>query len=144
MNLGYCPNPGHSISLPVTFSKVNTPRRVTLFGHSDEEQLEQQTEMRPYAPQETDQLRCKYAQNGMEDASCRVKLWEKGADTVLLSELEMRKSKNGIDNPAVCEAFEQVLHTAQGDAPPLLDWIMSHSREMRIFVFGPHTTTHES
>ena len=68
--------------------------------------------MRPYAPQETDQLRCKYAQNGMEDASCRVKLWEKGADTVLLSELEMRKIKNIVEDLAVYEALEQILDAA--------------------------------
>lgn len=42
----------------------------------------------------------------MEDVFCRVKFWEKGVDIVLLLELEMRKSKNGIDNSVVCEVFE--------------------------------------
>ena len=47
----------------------------------------------------------------MEDASLMIKLWGKGADTVILSELEMRKIKSIVENPEVYDALEQVIDT---------------------------------
>ena len=47
----------------------------------------------------------------------------KGADTIMLSELEMRKIKKRVENPAVYETLLQVQDTARGDVYCLLDWI---------------------
>lgn len=47
-------------------------------------------ESRPFTPQELSDLRREYAQNGMKDATYMVRLWKKGADTVILHEMEMR------------------------------------------------------
>lgn len=90
-------------SPPVTSPKVNTPTRFTGLGNNEEEQLEQQIEMRPCTPQELSQLRQERARNGMKAASHMIKLWGKGADSVMLSELEMRKIEDTVENPAVRE-----------------------------------------
>lgn len=81
------------------------------------------TESRPYNPQELSELRREYAQNGMKDATFIVRLWEKGADTVMLHEQEMRKIRNIIENPSIFEALEHCLDTSRGDTHPLLDWV---------------------
>ena len=50
----------------------------------------------------------------MKDVSI-YKALVKGADTVMLSELEMRKIKKTVEKSAVYEALEQVLDTGWGD-----------------------------
>lgn len=57
----------------------------------------------------------------MKDSAYMIKLWAKGADTVMLSELEMRKIKNIIENPEVFSTLEQVVDTIQGDVYLVLD-----------------------
>ena len=49
-----------------------------------------------------------------------INLWKKAANTVMLSQLEMRKNEEHIRTPAVYEALKQDLETAQGDPHPLL------------------------
>ena len=68
-------------------------------------------------------LRKDFAQNGATDAQYMVRLWEKGADTILLHSTEMNRIKGIIENPSVFEALQQTLETAAGDTHPLLDWI---------------------
>jgi hypothetical protein len=75
-------------------------------------------ETRTYTPKEFNTLRKDYAQNGMKDASYIVKLWEKGADTILLSDQEIHKIRNMVENPTVFNALEHVFRQL-----PLLDWI---------------------
>lgn len=91
--LRYCPNPGLRQDSH-TPPKVSTPRRFTVFGINEEEKLKQQIEMRPYTPQEIDQLRQEYGQNGRKGAFYRIKLWGKETDTAMLLELDTSKSKN--------------------------------------------------
>lgn len=68
--------------------------------------------IRPYITQGISQLRREDTQKGTKAASYMIKLWEKGADTVTLSELDNdEKIKNIVENPAVYEALD----TAQGD-----------------------------
>ena len=62
-------------------------------------------ETRAYTPQELNELRKGYA-HSMKDASYIVKLWEKGADTIMLSDQEMCKIRNMVENPTVFEALE--------------------------------------
>lgn len=57
------------------------------------------------------QSRQECAQNGMKDTSYMIKLWGKGAVTVMLSELEIRKNEN-IENLAVYGDLEPILDTA--------------------------------
>lgn len=57
----------------------------------------------------------------MKDATWIVKLWEKGADTVMLTEHEMRKIRNIVENPSIAEALEHCLNVSQDDTQPLLD-----------------------
>ena len=79
-------------------------------------------ELRPFTPGELSELRREYAQNGMKDATWIVKLWEKGADTVMLTEHEMRKIRNIVENPSIAEAIEHCLNISQDDThQPLLD-----------------------
>ena len=68
-------------------------------------------------------MRKDFAQNGATDAQYMVRLWEKGADTILLHSTEMNRIKGIIENPSVFEALQQTLETAAGDTHPLLDWI---------------------
>ena len=59
----------------------------------------------------------------MKDATWIMKLWGKGADTVMLTEHEMRKIRNIVENPSIAEALEHCLNVSQDDTQPLLDWI---------------------
>ncbi|XP_059101848.1 uncharacterized protein LOC131895456 [Peromyscus eremicus] len=121
-------------SFPVSTQSKRTPIRSTISalnpfstgGGSNHPKFEMGTkfeEIRPYTPQEISELRKDYAQNGQKDAEYMCRLWEKGADTVMLTDLEMRKIRNIVENPSVSEALEHVIETSKGDTHPLLDWI---------------------
>lgn len=69
-------------------------------------------EVRAYNPQEINELRKNYAQSGMKEAAYIVKLWEKGADTLLLSDKEMCKIRNMVENPTVFETLEYILESS--------------------------------
>lgn len=105
-------------SLPVTTSTVkknkNAPKATP--GLEIEES-------RPFTQAELNDLRKEYAQNGSTDAEYMLRLWEKGADTVMLTSNEMSRLKGCIENPGVFDALEHVLHVGRNDTHPLLDWI---------------------
>jgi hypothetical protein len=56
--------------------------------------------IRPYTLQEISQFSQIYAQNGIKNASYMIKLWEKEADTIMLSQLEMRKNQEYFRKPS--------------------------------------------
>ena len=56
---------------------------------------------RAYAPQELNELRNNYSQNGKKEASYILKLLENGTDTIMLSDQDMCKIRNMVENPSV-------------------------------------------
>jgi hypothetical protein len=66
----------------------------------------------------------------MKDISNTLKLWEKGADTIMLSDQDMCKIRNMKANPTMFYALEQMLDSTWGVAHPLLDWITAASRHL--------------
>lgn len=47
-----------------------------------------------------------------------IKLWELGADTVILDDLEMKRVRNIVENPTIADALEQVIDLSRGDLHP--------------------------
>lgn len=105
-------------ALPVTTSTVkrnkNAPRTVPGI---------EMEESRPFTQSELNDLRKEHAQNGATDAEYMLRLWEKGADTIMLTDAEMSRLKGCIENPGVYDALDHVLQVGRGDTHPLLDWI---------------------
>lgn len=128
-------SPGPAVSLPIVTIHKKTPKfdlKTPQKGASGGtfppppiyEGMEKE-ESRPFTQTELSDLSKQFAQNGTKDASYMVKLWEQGADTVMLHEKEMRRIKNIIENPTIYEALEQVLEASRGETKPLLDWLTS-------------------
>lgn len=108
---------------PVTTQIKRTPiRNSNPFSPGGPSSI-QVDESRPYNQTEISDIRNQYAQRGSKDAEYLCRLWEKGADTIMLTEGEMRTLKNVIENPSVLEALEILLEKSKGITRPLLDWI---------------------
>lgn len=129
------PEPSPTLSFPVITTTKKTPlirravQSLNPFTPTRPEQPQghipgvEISESRPFNPQELSDIRRDYAQNGQKDAQFMVRLWEKGADTIMLHEQEMRRVKGIIENPSIYEALEHCLDTSKGDTYPLMDWI---------------------
>lgn len=111
--------PSFPVSTRITKTPSSGGSKFNPFMDDKEETLEQ----RAFNQTELSDLRRDFAQNGAKDAEYMCRLWEKGADTIMLSDQEMKRIRNIVENPAVAEALEHVIETARGDTHPLLDWI---------------------
>lgn len=112
-------------SFPVATKTIKTPiRKNNPFASKDGAHPGVEiNEIRPYSPQEISDMRKNFAQNGIRDAEYMCKLWENGADTIMLSSSEMAKLRNIVENPAVTEALEHVIEMSKEDNHPLMDWV---------------------
>lgn len=93
-------------------------------------------EIRGYSAGEISELREDYARNGTRDAEYVYAPWEEGADAVILTDREMRRIRNVVEDSSPADALRRVLEISEGETHPPFDWATA-ARRLAFPVPGP-------